>query len=340
MSYQLQMTDITEALCEQIADFYNAFHEVHVDPKPVSSTVELTLPARFGEGQLNIRKFGAATFSTMSLSFNRDIALTENVLDSGYFISLNLGASVTFEVGAPKRSYHFPAQTLTLGHTREGAELRTLMSSSQRVHSLSFFLSEQQLRQYLIELDRPEMVDSLAQVSDGMNILARAAISPMQHHLISRLTANPYRGTLEKLYFDSVAGELLITLLESLCAEQRTTDINLTERDRDQLLVARSLLLKDLRDPPTISQLAKAVGMNEDKLKKGFKTLFNNTIFKTVTEQRMQLAANQLRKNNMSIAEIAYDSGYENVSKFIAAFRKTYGITPGKMRSDVTYSLS
>ncbi|MBV2099310.1 MAG: AraC family transcriptional regulator [Candidatus Thiodiazotropha sp. (ex Lucina aurantia)] len=226
-----------------------------------------------------------------------------------------------------------------MGYTREGAELRTLMSSSQLMRSLSFFLSERQLRQYLVELDRPEMIDKLVQVSGGLNILTSAELSPLHHHLISKLSTNPYRGTLEKLYLESVAGELLIALLESLGEEHKTANINLTERDRDQLLIARRLLLKDLRNPPTISQLAKAVGMNEDKLKKGYKVVFNNTIFKTVMEQRMQFAPNQLRSNDMSIAEIAYAAGYENVSKFIATFRKTYGVTPGMMRKDMKYSL-
>jgi AraC-like DNA-binding protein len=339
MSYQLQMTDIKDAIHEQIADFYSAFHQVHVDPDPMSAAVQLRLPTRFGNGHLNIRKFGTNTFSTMKLNFNRDISLTEEVLDSGYFVSLNLGQSVTFEEGSPTRSYHFPANAITLGYTREGTKLRTMMPSDQQIHSLSFFLSESQLRQYFIELQRTDLADRLLKVTDGMAVLANASISPMQQHLIEKLNSNPHRGSLEQLYFDSVAGELLISLLESICTEHKSTHINLTERDRDLLLVARNLLLQDLRQPPTISQLAKSVGMNEDKLKKGFKVMYNSTIYKTLTEQRMQLAVTQLHSNDMSIAEIAYDAGYENVSKFIAAFRKTYGVTPGMMRKDIKYSL-
>ena len=339
MSYQLQMTDITEAIREQIADFYSAFHQVHVDPDPLNAAVKLSLPSRFGKGQLNIRKFGVTTFSAMKLSFNQDISLTEEVLDSGFFVSLNLGESVIFDMGSSTSTYHFPASTISLGYTKAGVKLRTMMSANQEVKSFSFFLSEQHLGQYFRELDRPDLVDRLVQVSNGMSILANATISPMQYHLINKLITNPYRGSLEQLYFDSIAGELLISLLESICAKHKAITVNLSDRDRNQLLTARKLLLKDLREPPTISQLAKTVGMNEDKLKKGFKAVFNSTIFKTVTEQRMQLAAQQLRKNDMSIAEIAYDAGYENVSKFIAAFKKTYGITPGMMRKSINYSL-
>ena len=338
MSYQLNMLDITDAISEHIESFYHAFHEMHLQPDPSSAMVKMTLPPRFGEGRFNVRKLGGTTFSSMSLCFNSDIHLAETVLDTGYFISINLGTDVSFGMGTPRRIVTFPSQTVFLGYTREGSKLHTSMSKDKYVRSLSFFLTEQQLTQYLTELDRLDMITTIETVENSTTIFKYVAITPRHHHLISKLAENPYKGTLEKLYFDSVAGELLIALIESLCGE-KPTSISLADRDRELLVVARNLLLEDLHNPPTIAQLAKTVGMNEDKLKKGFKALFNNTIFKTLTEHRMRQAVKHVRANDMSIAEIAYDTGYENVSKFIAAFRKTYGVTPGMMRKEVKYSL-
>jgi len=334
MSYQLTMNNLNEVINEQIATFYSAFHEVYTQPDTVLDATVLSLPERFGVGQLDIRKTAGITFSTMSLSFNNDVRLIGTTLDSAYFIGVNLGADLSFETHIPKRTYHFPAQSLSFGYNRAGEELHTLLSSNRCIRTINFALSEQQLRQYLADLNEPDM--PLVDVNEGMKILKQMPMSARHSSLIARLVDNPYRGALGKLHFDSIAGELLISLLESLFTHKGSTStLKLAQRDKEQLLAARQLLLADLHNPPTIAQLANVVGMNEDKLKKGFKVAFNNTVFKTLSEHRMQLAVKHVRANDLSIAEIAYETGYENVSKFIAAFKKAHGITPGVMRKEI-----
>ena len=65
--------------------------------------------------------------------------------------------------------------------------------------------------------------------------------------------------------------------------------------------------------------------------------LFGNTVFKILTEQRMKIAYLHVQQNEMRIHEIAFEAGYENVSKFIAVFKKEFGMTPGEMRKKKKY---
>ena len=79
------------------------------------------------------------------------------------------------------------------------------------------------------------------------------------------------------------------------------------------------------------------VATNKDKLTKGFKTLFDRTIFNALTEYKMQNAYENLTRTDMSVDEVAYECGYKSTSSFIHVFKKRYGITPGRMKERKNY---
>lgn len=111
----------------------------------------------------------------------------------------------------------------------------------------------------------------------------------------------------------------------------------LSVRECRQLENARALLLQDLSTPPTIAELAKAVGMNQCKLKKCFKDHFGSTIYVLFQEQRMSSAQQLLQSYN--VTETAMMLGYSNVSHFSAAFAKQFGNLPSKARQSVTVAV-
>lgn len=107
----------------------------------------------------------------------------------------------------------------------------------------------------------------------------------------------------------------------------------LSARECHQLESARALLLQDLSAPPTIPELAKAVGMNQCKLKKTFKDHFGSTIYALFQEKRMANAQQLLQSHN--VTETAMILGYSNVSHFSTAFMKQFGSLPSKARETV-----
>ncbi|HBR97328.1 MAG TPA: hypothetical protein DD979_08110 [Gammaproteobacteria bacterium] len=336
MAYKIKTTDIVEAVHEQASTYHNAVHEMHNRPESSAELVQSPIPMRFGEGRLEMRKFADTTLSTKLVRLNRDVQLTETLLDSGVFVSINLGAELPSSGSG--EDFSVDSNILSLGYSRADEQCEAKLAKDARVHSLSFFFSEQHASQYFEALDRPELIQTMND-ADHTQIFRRTGIAARHHHLLARLLDNPYRGALEKLYFESLAGELLVTSLESLCGEQTTAPARLSERDRELIFLARKLLLQDMQNPPTIASLAKQVGLNEDKLKRGFRSEFNTTVFKTLTDYRMRQAAEMVKRRDLSISEIAHETGYGCVSKFILAFKKTYGTTPGTMRKDIHYSL-
>jgi AraC family transcriptional regulator len=104
-------------------------------------------------------------------------------------------------------------------------------------------------------------------------------------------------------------------------------------REKKQLLVAKDYLLNDLSAAPTIAELAKVVGLNQCKLKKGFKSLFGSSIYAHFQEERMHRAMQLLKSNN--VTETAMVLGYSNFSHFSTAFRKQFGILPKDARREI-----
>jgi AraC family transcriptional regulator, transcriptional activator of the genes for pyochelin and ferripyochelin receptors len=68
------------------------------------------------------------------------------------------------------------------------------------------------------------------------------------------------------------------------------------------------------------------------KLKQGFRQLFGTTMFGYLHDYRMEMARNLLLEGNMSITTVANTVGYSHLRHFSAAFKRKFGITPGKCR--------
>ncbi|MGB3063148.1 helix-turn-helix domain-containing protein [Sphingobacterium thalpophilum] len=84
----------------------------------------------------------------------------------------------------------------------------------------------------------------------------------------------------------------------------------------------------------TIEQLSALFGINEYKLKKGFKASFGMGLFQFATKVHIQEARSLLKTTNLSIKEIAFRTGYSSPSSFSVAFKKHCGISPNRIRRD------
>ncbi|MBB4268020.1 helix-turn-helix transcriptional regulator [Roseospira visakhapatnamensis] len=104
-------------------------------------------------------------------------------------------------------------------------------------------------------------------------------------------------------------------------------------RERMLLMAARERLLQDLSNPPTIADLARETGLNQLKLKRGFKAAFGHSVYALFQRERMDRARELLRRHG--VAETAVILGYSNVSHFSTAFRKQFGVLPREARRGV-----
>ena len=72
--------------------------------------------------------------------------------------------------------------------------------------------------------------------------------------------------------------------------------------------------------------------LSEKYISRYFKEHFHITLSQYVTYLRLEHAKQMLQETNISVTEVAMQSGYQNISYFIRSFKKTYGVSPLKYR--------
>ena len=91
-----------------------------------------------------------------------------------------------------------------------------------------------------------------------------------------------------------------------------------------------ALVTEDLKRTRRLAELSERFGVSETSLKMYFKSVYGRTIASYLRQKRMHKAAELLRDTSQkrSVLDIALEVGYENQSKFAAAFKKEYGVSP------------
>ena len=161
-----------------------------------------------------------------------------------------------------------------------------------------------------------------------------AAMLPWMQTAAKQILDCPFKGVVRQLYLESKAIELISLYLHqcSLNVHPSKLSPQLCSEEIERVQLAKEILLANLEHPPSLLELAQRVGLNDCKLKRGFRQLFGMTAFGYLYQQRMEKARDLLKVDTMNITEVAAVVGYTNPSAFGAAFKRMFGTTPSAYR--------
>ncbi|CAL1517367.1 AraC family transcriptional regulator [Chitinophaga sp. MM2321] len=160
-------------------------------------------------------------------------------------------------------------------------------------------------------------------------------ITPRMKAVLAEIRQCGFQGGLKKLFLHSKAIELLALQCEQIENELLTgtpARNKISAAEIEKLHHARYILLEDLQHPPNLPELSRKAGLNEFKLKSGFKTLFDTTVFGYLSDHRLNLAYELVMAGEKPLAVIADEAGYSSPQHFSNAFRKKFGVSPGKAK--------
>lgn len=139
----------------------------------------------------------------------------------------------------------------------------------------------------------------------------------------------PFQGRTRYLFIESKMMELFVLQMEHFQAFQPATPRLLWNKpDTEKFFAVKEYIEAAYLEPLTLKELTYKFGLNEFKLKKGYKQFFQTTVFGHIHTMRMQKAKHLLREQDMSVSEVAYYIGYNNVSSFSSEFKKRFGYNP------------
>lgn len=134
-----------------------------------------------------------------------------------------------------------------------------------------------------------------------------------------------------RLFFQAKILEILSLLFTERTQNNEQCPFLKNELTVRKIKEAKDILLQNYLRPPTIPELAKQVQLNEFQLKAGFKEIYGIGPYHYLLEHKMEIARSRMLDSNVQVKQIAHEIGYSNISHFISAFKKQFGITPKKL---------
>ena len=150
--------------------------------------------------------------------------------------------------------------------------------------------------------------------------------------LFSQLYHAPKNMRLE--YFKVKIAELLILLSDidtAVYSEQRQY---FPSAQTSKIKEIHALITGRLDKTFTVYELSEISGMPPASLRKVFKAVYGAPVYQYIKSYKMKAAAEMLIfEQSLNIADVAQRLGYDNASKFSAAFRDVMGVSPQNYRS-------
>ena len=216
------------------------------------------------------------------------------------------------------------------------AKGRLRMGPGRRVAGVSVHFSIQ----YFIDLFK-EDASSLKKLgvplSDRFNrrvVYQAGRLSSESLFAVRQILDCPYTGSVRRIFMEAKAMELaalkLAEIFHTPPAPARAQALN--HKDLEAVREAHHILLTGIDDPPGLAALSRRVGINRNKLNRGFKQLYGKTAFQVLRNARLSRAWTLLQQSELSLADIAAAVGYSNQSNFSTAFSRQFGRSPKSVR--------
>jgi len=154
------------------------------------------------------------------------------------------------------------------------------------------------------------------------------------HNAIRAILQCNYPASLKKIFLYSKCLEILVLQADAYERQQKAKGkiYIKTDYDKELILFARDYLIQHFDLPPSLRELSRIAGINEFKLKRGFKESFNNTVFGYLADYRLEMAKDSLLSGEKSPSQLAFDLGYSSLQHFSSAFKKKFGMSPREVK--------
>lgn len=246
------------------------------------------------------------------------------------FVQLS-GQSQIRRCGQPDR-YYQPGQCNVVYTPAYEGELQL---GGPAVSTFAVQFSAAYFRQFL-----DGTVRSLDRLAEGMDkgqmrgmAPGNSLVTPGMKAILYDMLHCPFSGFARRLFLEAKGLELLALQIDQLSMGYLGRSTALRPADVDKLMAVREWLNEHFLQPITLPEVARVVGLNDFKLKKGFRELFNTTVFGYLTDLRMSYARQLLLDNKQTVTEVADALGYQHVHHFTHAFRRHFGYLPGTLRT-------
>lgn len=158
------------------------------------------------------------------------------------------------------------------------------------------------------------------------NLPARPALIPIV------AAAELARDDSDRSALEEIAIGLIGAVSSALRGTRRTTH-SPGQRDERRISHALRCIEQSADEPLSLTDLARDAAMSPYHFLRTFRSVVGMTPHQFVLRSRLHNAAISLRRSDDSISEIAFASGFNDLSTFNRRFRRLMGVTPSAYRT-------
>lgn len=207
----------------------------------------------------------------------------------------------------------------------------SLFKKNSHVKVVSVFISAEYLKSFL----KDDAVYFPFLFDNGNSFLIEEMMTDDILGTINDITKKEEPAALTSYYYKLKTMELLFYLFQSLNKREKSVHQKLSSKDIKAIYSVRDKLISSLDKPSSITMLKQVAGMNELKMRQLFTQVFGMGIYDYYQHSRMKEAARLLRDEKLSVSEVGYQMGFENLSHFSRVFEKHIGKKPKKYSKEL-----
>ena len=254
-------------------------------------------------------------------TFTRQTTAPKSIKDSICFFFFNMfdDEQTKRKTKTQEKPPHVRVFPSTLSHTsifKKHTHIKAVSVIISADYLKSFFKKDAERFQFLFDNDNDFLIEEI--MTD--DIL----------RTVNDIVKKEEPSVLKDYHYKLKAMELLFYLFQSLGKREKSAHQKLSEKDIKAVYNVRDKIISSLNKPSTIDELKQIAGMNELKMRKLFTQVFGMGIYEYYQHLRMKEAARLLRDEKLSVSEVGYQMGFENLSHFSRVFEKHIGKKPKK----------
>lgn len=293
-----------------------------------SNESQFKIPSRLGSGcskRIQLGNSMDACFNDMKL--HKEIQLSGKTQGDVFVLMICLGENMIWQEKNSRQSMELEENAGMLYHVRD-IEETGIYEENRHYQGITFTFDSSRFFNYFSREEEAGLFSNKLQNYE----YAKNWLSSEAKIVLSQILRCPYAGKMKALYLEGKALELLSIFVSTITAQNSVSGctVKLSKTDIESIIRARDILDNSVSCPITISSVARAVCLNESKLKSGFKQIYGKPVYTYLLDKRMETARVILETQSVSISQVAGVVGYESGSSFSKAFCKKFGFYPSE----------
>lgn len=317
MSTSLRLEDLTRDYLNQV--------DTRLDTFAGCADQVIHIPQSLGSGKNYLIKMtGDIDLMVSESSFNQPVSFDAPNPDM-------CGAMIVMEGECCMKTRHNEVEY----RVRAGQAMLFILSSSEcsvsypegKIKMINFSVPKHLMARLGSQSEDLQLMKDGSDFTIIEDYLITVPVSPELGKNVQQIYAENLSQEARHLFINAKVIEILALIYHAF-KEQSNKYPAIKSSDLTSIMAAAEIIEKEMIAPPSLQGLARRVGINDNKLKRLFKAVFDNTVFGYLKEKRLQAACDLLVNGDLSVQQVSAQVGLKHSGHFSRLFAETFGMTP------------